>query len=58
MSRKVDAVYPNYTRGPEVFVDKQLAIFQKYGLVKHITYQTLDWRTIKLVRGTYISLGL
>jgi hypothetical protein len=49
--RKVDAVYPNLTRGPEVFVEKQLAIFRKYKLVDRITYQSFDWRTIKMVRA-------
>lgn len=53
LRRKVDAVYPNYTQGPEVFVEKQLSIFKKYGLVDHITYQSFDWRTIKFVGMEY-----
>ncbi|KAK9893671.1 PLC-like phosphodiesterase [Cystobasidium minutum MCA 4210] len=54
---KVDAVFPNYTQGPEVFVEKQLATFQKYGLVDHITYQSFDWRTIQLSKKRLPALA-
>lgn len=44
---KVNPIQRNQTQAPEVFVEKQLAAFQKYGVVDRITYQSFDWRTIK-----------
>lgn len=54
---KVNAVYPNYTQSPEVFVREQLKTFRKYGLVDHITYQSFDWRTIKLSKESLPDLA-
>lgn len=39
-------MFPNLTRGPEVFVEKQLELFQKHNVVDRVVYQSFDWRTI------------
>ena len=54
--RKINPVVPEQTRSPEDFVDAQLEVFQKYGLVDRITYQSFDWRSIKLSKQILPSL--
>ena len=53
---KVDPIQRNLTQAPEVFVEKQLEVFQNYNLVDRITYQSFDWRTIKQSKGILPAL--
>ncbi|KAI0757351.1 PLC-like phosphodiesterase [Daedaleopsis nitida] len=43
---KIDAHYPNRTKGVEEFVRKQHAVFEKSGYKEAITFQSFDWRTL------------
>lgn len=45
---KVNPIETNSTRRPEDFAELQLKAFKDNGVVDRVTYQSFDWRTLKL----------